>query len=108
MSNSEHIVHSAAQVSGVTRLHPHQTVSICDVQAIRPLYWRSFTTVCRARRKHRAKVTLSHGENIWILRVVVRQLIEQDYIQQRLMYLDAAVVADKSELAKAVHKKADT
>jgi hypothetical protein len=42
------------------------------------------------------------------LRVVVRQLIEQDHIQQRLMHLDAAVITDKSELAKTVHKEADT
>jgi hypothetical protein len=34
-------------------------------------------------------------------------LIEQDHIEQRLIYLDAAVVTDKTELAKAVHKEAD-
>jgi len=39
---------------------------------------------------------------------MVRQLIEQDYIEQRLMYLDAAVIANETELAKAVHEEADT
>jgi hypothetical protein len=35
------------------------------------------------------------------------QLIEQDHIEQRLVYLDAAVVIDKAELAKAIHEEAD-
>jgi len=39
--------------------------------------------------------------------VIIRQLIEQDHIEKRLMYLDAAVVFDEAELAKAVHKEAD-
>jgi hypothetical protein len=38
---------------------------------------------------------------------VLRQLIEQDYIKQRLMSLDAAVVAYEPKLAKAFHKEAD-
>jgi hypothetical protein len=38
---------------------------------------------------------------------VLGQLIEQDHIEQRLMHLDAAVVTDKAELAKAVHEEAD-
>ena len=42
-----------------------------------------------------------------MLRIAVGQLIEQDHVEQRLMYLDAAVVTDKAELAKAIHEKAD-
>ena len=38
---------------------------------------------------------------------MLRQLVEQDYIEQRLVHLDAAVVIDKAELAKAIHKEAD-
>ncbi len=36
------------------------------------------------------------------------QLVEQDHIEQRLVHLDAAVVINKAELAKAVHKEANT
>ena len=39
---------------------------------------------------------------------MLRQLIEQNHIEQRLVYLDTAVVIDKTELAKAVHEEADT
>ena len=35
------------------------------------------------------------------------QLIEQDHIEQRLVYLNAAVVIDKAEFAKAIHEEAD-
>ena len=34
------------------------------------------------------------------------QLIVQDHIQQGLVYVDAAVVFDKPQPAKAIHKKA--
>src|ERR1700733_462153 len=44
----------------------------------------------------------------WILRVVLRQLIEQNHVEQRPMNLDAAVVADETEFAKAIHEEADT
>jgi hypothetical protein len=33
-------------------------------------------------------------------------LIKKDYIKQRLIHLDATVVIDKSQFAKAIHKKA--
>jgi hypothetical protein len=38
---------------------------------------------------------------------LLRQLIEQNHIEQRLVHLDAAVVIDKAELAKAVHDESD-
>lgn len=41
------------------------------------------------------------------LRVMARQLIEQDHIKQRLVDLDAAAIADKAEFAKTIHKEAD-
>src|SRR3984885_2210222 len=34
-------------------------------------------------------------------------MIVQDYIEQRLMYLDTPVVFDEAELAKAIHEEAD-
>jgi len=42
------------------------------------------------------------------LRICFGQLIQEDHVQQRLMYLDTAVVAYKTELAKAIHEEADT
>src|SRR5580692_9584183 len=53
-------------------------------------------------------MVLLDARNDWFLRILARQLIEQDYIEQRLVYLDTAVVAHETELAKAVHKEADT
>jgi len=38
---------------------------------------------------------------------MLRQLIVQDHIQQRLVNVDATVVFDKPQLAKAIHEKAD-
>jgi hypothetical protein len=38
-----------------------------------------------------APLLCDHG---WLLRVVVRQLVEQADVEQRLMYLDAAVRAE--------------
>src|ERR1035438_2198123 len=39
--------------------------------------------------------------------VIVRHAIVQNYVEQRLMHLDAAIVFDKTELAKPVHEEAD-
>src|ERR1035441_7753703 len=39
-------------------------------------------------------------------RVMFRHLVEQDHVEQRLMHLDSAVVCDKDEFAKPVHKEA--
>ena len=35
------------------------------------------------------------------------QLIEQDHIEQGLVNLDAAVVADKAKFAEAIHEETD-
>ena len=43
----------------------------------------------------------------WLPGVLLWQLVEKDHIEQRLIHLDAAVVTDKPELAKAIHKKSD-
>jgi hypothetical protein len=62
-----------------------------------------------AAKQSRAEThRLLDTRNGWFLRVLAGQLIEQDHIEQRLMDLDAAVVAHETELAKAVHKEADT
>jgi len=50
---------------------------------------------------------LCAGENRRFLGVVLGQLIEQDHVEQRLVYLDAAVVVDEAEFAKAIHEEAD-
>jgi len=39
---------------------------------------------------------------------MIRQLVEQDHIKKRLMYLDPAVITYESERTKAIHKEADT
>ena len=39
---------------------------------------------------------------------MIWQLIEEDHIEQRLVYLNAAVVLNEAKLAKAVHKEADS
>ena len=39
--------------------------------------------------------------------VLLRRLIVQNHIEQRLVNLDAAVVFNEAELAKAVHEEAD-
>jgi len=38
---------------------------------------------------------------------VLWQLVEKNYVKQRLIYLDAAVVIDKAKLAKSIHEEAD-
>jgi len=40
--------------------------------------------------------------------LLIRELVVENHIQQRLMHPDAALVFDEAKLAKAVHKKADT
>ena len=39
--------------------------------------------------------------------VLLRQLIQQNYIQQRPMHADAVVVFNQTELPEAVHEKVD-
>ncbi len=46
------------------------------------LYRRSSATMCSACTKHRSEAALRNGENGWLLRIVVKQLIEQDDIEQ--------------------------
>jgi hypothetical protein len=43
----------------------------------------------------------------WLFGVMLGQLIQQYNIEKRLVYPDATVVFDESELAKAIHEKAD-
>ena len=45
--------------------------------------------------------------NRWLPGVLLWQLVEKDHIEQGLIHLDAAVVTDKPEIAKAIHKKSD-
>jgi DNA topoisomerase I len=66
------------------------------------LRWRRLT------RKPPAGNCSRNGNKRRFLRVVLGQLIEQHHIEQRLIHLDAAVVIDKAQLAKAIHKEADT
>ena len=54
------------------------------------------------------RVVLLDTGNGRLLRVLAGQPIEQDHVEQRLVYLNAAIVAHETELAKAVHKEADT
>ena len=44
---------------------------------------------------------------MWPRSVVVRQLVVEYHVQQRLIYANAAVVFDEAESAKAIHKEAD-
>ena len=43
----------------------------------------------------------------WPLRVVAGELIEENHIEQGLVHLDAAVITDQAESAKAIHEEAD-
>src|SRR5271166_2039782 len=61
---------------------------------------------CRAYAGYMRLGLLNRGKG-WLLGVMIRQLVEQDNVEQRLMYLDSAVVTYKSQLAKAIHKEAD-
>jgi len=49
-----------------------------------------------------------HGGEVRHFVVIAGRPIVEDYVEQRLVDADAAVVADKTELAKAIHKEADT
>ena len=58
-------------------------------------------------RKAPRQKSLRPGKQGRFLSIVIGQLIEQNCVQQRLVHLDAAVVADEAELAKAIHEEAD-
>jgi hypothetical protein len=51
---------------------------------------------------------LTHKGNCRLPRIVVRQLIEKNNVKQRLMDLDATVVANEAQLAKPIHEEADS
>ena len=46
--------------------------------------------------------------NIGLCGVVIRQLIVEDHVQQRLVHPNPAVVINETQLAEAIHKKAYT
>src|ERR1035438_6100253 len=88
-------------------------VRIRILPTLRPSWVKSSRRAVASDRSRRTRSrthtgSLGNGRKAWLLGIVLGQLIEEEHIEQRLMHLDAAVVGDEAELAKAIHEKADT